>query len=76
MKLAFNLMIAFSVFSILITACSPQQETEPQTAVLNLMTHDSFAVSEEVIRQFEEENQITVNFLQSGDTGAALNRPF
>lgn len=38
------------------------------------MTHDSFAVSEEVIKSFEEENNAKVVFLQSGDAGAVLNR--
>jgi len=38
------------------------------------MTHDSFAVSEEVIREFEQENSVILNFIKAGDTGAALNR--
>ncbi len=42
--------------------------------VLTVMTHDSFAVSEDVIRAFESENQIKVRFLKAGDTGTALNK--
>jgi len=42
--------------------------------VLTVMTHDSFAVSEDVIRAFESENQIKVQFLKAGDTGTALNK--
>ena len=38
------------------------------------MTHDSFAVSEEVIKSFEEDNNAKVVFLQSGDAGAMLNK--
>ena len=38
------------------------------------MTHDSFAVSEELVAQFEKENQVELIFLPSGDTGSALNR--
>jgi thiamine transport system substrate-binding protein len=45
---------------------------QPQT--ITLMSHDSFAASEEVIRQFEEENNATLKLLPSGDTGAALNQ--
>ncbi len=41
---------------------------------LNVMTHDSFAVTEAVIRTFEQENAIKLNFIKSGDAGAALNR--
>jgi len=45
-----------------------------QPGVLNIMTHDSFAVSENLITDFEKENNVEINFLLSGDTGAALNR--
>jgi thiamine transport system substrate-binding protein len=38
------------------------------------MTHDSFAVSEEVVKSFEETNNAKVVFLQSGDAGAMLNK--
>ncbi len=41
---------------------------------LTVMTHDSFAVSEEVVRQFEQEHDVKLNFLLSGDAGSALNR--
>lgn len=41
---------------------------------LNVMTHDSFSVSDELIQVFELENNVKINFLLSGDTGAALNR--
>src|SRR4051794_5704385 len=41
---------------------------------LNVMTHDSFAATEAVIRKFEQENNIKLNFIKSGDAGAALNR--
>jgi len=46
--------------------------TEPQT--LTVMTHDSFAVSEEVVKAFEDANNARVVFLQSGDAGAVLNK--
>jgi len=38
------------------------------------MTHDSFAISEDVITAFETANNAKVVFLQSGDAGAALNQ--
>lgn len=44
----------------------------PQT--LTVMTHDSFAISESLVTQFETENNVTLVFLKSGDTGSALNR--
>jgi len=38
------------------------------------MSHDSFAVSEDVIAEFEEAHNAKVQFLPSGDAGAALNQ--
>ncbi|HJZ49576.1 MAG TPA: thiamine ABC transporter substrate-binding protein [Roseiflexaceae bacterium] len=41
---------------------------------LTLMTHDSFNVSEDVLKEFEQQNNVTVQVLKSGDAGAALNK--
>jgi thiamine transport system substrate-binding protein len=61
---------------MLLAACSPQAtatpSTEPQT--LTVMTHDSFSVSEGVVKSFEEANNARLVFLKSGDAGAALNK--
>jgi len=38
------------------------------------MTHDSFAISEDVITEFETENNAKVSFVQGGDAGAMLNK--
>ena len=67
---------------LLLAACSPQatatpQATEPPSTVpqtITVMTHDSFAVSQEVVKAFEKANNAKVVFLQSGDAGAALNK--
>lgn len=49
---------------------SPSEET----AILKVMTHDSFAISESVLKDFEEQHEIKVQFLKSGDTGTAVNK--
>ncbi|WP_376792019.1 thiamine ABC transporter substrate binding subunit [Thermoflexus sp.] len=41
---------------------------------LVLMTHDSFSVSEEVLREFEQRYNARVQILKAGDAGAALNK--
>ena len=41
---------------------------------LVVASHDSFAVSEEVIQAFEQANNARVQFLTLGDAGAALNK--
>jgi thiamine transport system substrate-binding protein len=43
-------------------------------ATLVLASHDSFAISEEVIAAFEAEHNVTVQVLTLGDAGAALNK--
>ena len=60
-----SLVIAIFVLS----ACAPKE-----AASLTVMTHDSFAVSETLITQFEDEHNITISFIRSGDTGSALNQ--
>jgi len=64
------------LFLLLMTACSSQatetQSAKPQT--ITVMTHDSFSVSEEVVKSFEATNNAKVVFLQSGDAGAVLNK--
>jgi len=45
-----------------------------EPAALTVMTHDSFAASEDVIAQFESANNVKINFLLSGDAGSLVNR--
>lgn len=64
-KILFSLMIL-----LMLAGCAKP----PDKAVLTVMTHDSFSISEETVRLFEQENDVTLVFLKTGDTGAALNR--
>ncbi|MBK7895747.1 MAG: thiamine ABC transporter substrate-binding protein [Anaerolineaceae bacterium] len=64
-----RLLLIFLWLATAVAACGP---SEPD--VITLMTHDSFAISEETIAAFEEANGVTVELLPSGDTGAALNQ--
>jgi len=45
---------------------------EPVT--LRLLTHDSFALSEGLLEQFEEDTGITVELVQGGDAGTVVNQ--
>jgi thiamine transport system substrate-binding protein len=72
MKQRFLLLVLAA--SLLAGCGQPAEQTLQQPATLSVMTHDSFAVSESLIRQFEEQNQVKLVFLKSGDAGAALNR--
>ncbi len=61
----------FLSFFFLLSACAPKPST-PQTLIV--MTHDSFAISKDVVKNFETANNAKVSFLQSGDAGAVLNQ--
>ncbi len=61
--------ILFLLSSFLFASCAPQG---PVT--LTVMTHDSFAISEDVVTTFETANNVDVVFLASGDTGTMLNK--
>ncbi len=64
-------LLAGSVFFLLLLpACRPAGAAR----TITLMTHDSFAVSESVLQQFEQAAGAKVVVLESGDTGAALNK--
>lgn len=71
-----RLLISFVVIAVLLTACAGGQATDtpagPRT--IRLMSHDSFAVSEAVIAEFEAAYNAKVELLPSGDAGAALNQ--
>jgi thiamine transport system substrate-binding protein len=41
---------------------------------LTIMTHDSFNASDDVLKAFEQANNVKLNILKSGDAGAALNK--
>ncbi len=67
MKTKHTLLLIFA--AIFISACTPKG---PDT--FTVMTHDSFAISEEVLSTFQEQHNIEVQFIEAGDTGTAVNK--
>jgi thiamine transport system substrate-binding protein len=70
------LILSLLLIASFLAACTGQSPTDAagEVRTLTVMTHDSFAVSEDVIAQFETENNVKVEFVRSGDTGASLNK--
>ena len=64
-------VILVLLIGALLAGCT-SKPAGPQT--LTVMTHDSFAISEGLVTQFESENNVKLVFLKSGDTGSAINR--
>ncbi len=60
------------VVCLLLAACATQTPAKP--VELRVMTHDSFAVSEELVQAFEQANQVKLVFIQGGDAGSMLNQ--
>lgn len=57
-----------------LTSCTSVAATPVEPVTLRVMTHDSFTLSEPVVKAFEDANQVKLEFIKSGDTGASLNR--
>jgi thiamine transport system substrate-binding protein len=83
MKPLRNLLVISSLLALILSACTapiqPAAETPGEPSIdspleLRVMTHGSFAVSEDLIRTFERENNARISFLPAGDTGSALNQ--
>jgi len=68
-----SISIYLLLFVLIIAACAPAASPTEERS-LTVMTHDSFAISEDIIAQFEAEHDINVTFVRSGDTGTALNQ--
>ena len=52
---------------------SLELDSDPAPVQLTVMTHDSFAISEETLRAFESEHSAEIILLPAGDAGAALS---
>jgi thiamine transport system substrate-binding protein len=61
-----------------LSACTTERTISgintPAPRTLTIMTHNSFAVSENVVVAFETTHNVTLRFILSGDVGSALNR--
>ncbi len=79
-KTVFSLLLFFLLLTACAGAATPQATAPAPTppagapVKLTVLTHDSFAVSESLINEFQQANNIQVSFIKGGDAGAALNR--
>jgi thiamine transport system substrate-binding protein len=56
------------------TSASPQVSEPLEQVEIVLMTHDSFAVSDELLASFKSETGIEIKILRAGDAGAMVNQ--
>lgn len=67
-KLPYSLLLTLA-FTVVLAACAAP--AGPRS--LTVMTHDSFVVTDAVLKEFETANNVTVTVLKSGDAGTMLN---
>jgi thiamine transport system substrate-binding protein len=71
-------LILLPILLFMITSCGSDEPSDRsktgEVSELTVMTHDSFAASEELLAEFEAENGVKLNLLPAGDAGSALNQ--
>jgi thiamine transport system substrate-binding protein len=72
--LAISLALAGCSAAVTTTSASPQVSEPPEQVEVVLMTHDSFAVSDELLASFQSETGIEIKILRAGDAGAMVNQ--
>ncbi len=66
-----RLLVPFLALALVTAACSDSSSDDES---VTLVTHDSFAVSDDVLAAFTEETGVEVKVLPAGDAGATLNQ--
>lgn len=56
------------------SAVSPLATPSGEARTLTVLAHESFALSDAVLQQFEQANNVKVQFIKQGDAGQALSR--
>ncbi len=71
-KMMVKTVVLLLIIGLTIAACDSESVSSPET--LTLMSHDSFAISEDILAAFEDAENVELILLPAGDTGAALNQ--
>jgi thiamine transport system substrate-binding protein len=56
--------------ALIITGCAPTTQAQ----VVTLVAHDSFAISDESIAEFEQQSGLKLEIVRAGDAGSVTNR--
>jgi len=73
LALTFSLLAAAAIVAGPVSASASAARSSGNTTI-TLMSHDSFAASKKVMREFTKKTGVTVKVLPSGDAGAAVNQ--
>ena len=64
-------LCALACIALALAGCGGSDETPTEVV---LVTHDSFAISDEVKKAFEDESGLTLRILKAGDAGEIVTR--
>ncbi|MCP3934080.1 MAG: thiamine ABC transporter substrate-binding protein [Actinomycetia bacterium] len=69
-------LVAASIIAVfaLLTACGSDDQDKTATEVVTLVTHESFALSDDVLAQFTADTGYRIEILAAGDAGTMLNQ--
>lgn len=62
------------IITFILSSCTAPAAGPGSTPVLRVMAHDSFAISSELVSEFEQEQHARLEFIKGGDAGAVLNK--
>ena len=71
-----KLLAALAASSLLLAGCAPATEDSASTepTKVTLIAHDSFAISDESIAEFEQSSGFELEIIRAGDSGSLTNR--
>lgn len=69
-----HIAIFILLLMLTLSVASAQEDAPFSGVILRVISHDSFAFTEEVLAGFESETGMTVEVLRAGDTGSMLNQ--
>jgi thiamine transport system substrate-binding protein len=71
-----KLLAALAASSLLLAGCAPAAEDSAGTTPtkVTLIAHDSFAISDESIAEFEQSSGFELEIIRAGDSGSLTNR--
>ena len=71
-----KVLAALAASSLLLAGCAPVAEDSASTTPtkVTLIAHDSFAISDESIAQFEQSTGFELEIIRAGDSGSLTNR--
>ena len=66
----FRFMAVAATTALLLTSCAPASQNQ----VVTLVAHDSFAISDQSIAEFENQTGFELEIIRAGDAGSVTNR--